>query len=83
MEQSVEEKIRDLKLTIEQHQRNQTRFELERDGATATLEQVREKLKNDFQVESSEDARTMLTDLDNQLAQDLSVAYALVEKING
>jgi len=75
---NTDEKVRQLKLEIEQVSRAAARAELERDQAKASVVKLREKLKNDFGVSTSEEAKALLASLESGLASALEDGFAAV-----
>ncbi len=75
---SVDEQVRQLKTEVEQIARNATRAELERDQAKASATQLREKLKTEFGVSTSEEAKALLLQLEGDLATALEDGFAAV-----
>jgi|JI10StandDraft_1071094.scaffolds.fasta_scaffold189962_2 hypothetical protein len=75
---NTDEKVRQLKSEIEQVSRAAARAELERDQAKASVVKLREKLKSDFGVSTSEEAKALLVELETALSSALEDGFAAV-----
>jgi hypothetical protein len=77
-----EDRIRELKMLIEQHQRTQTRAELEQDAARATVDKAKARLSTEFNVSDVTEAKAVLAEMTERLDQTIDAAFAMVEKAN-
>ena len=74
-----DDRIRQLKTSIEQARLAQTRAELERDSANANVVKVRARLKEEFGLEDLAKAREVLARLETDLAKSIDDAYTTLE----
>lgn len=64
---AIEDQLREIRTTISQVQGKKARAQVELDNANERLETARTTLKEDFGVETTDEARTKLTDLQAEL----------------
>ncbi len=71
---AIEDKIREIRTSISQAQARTTRAQVERDAAQDRLDEAKRTLKEEFGVESTDDARAQLSALQKQLQDEIALA---------
>jgi hypothetical protein len=80
MADDAADRIKTIRSQIDSATQAKVRADMERDAAVATQTSMRQRLKDEFGVETSEDAQRVLTELDAELETRLSVVEAALGK---
>jgi F0F1-type ATP synthase membrane subunit b/b' len=82
MSEDVEQQVRDIKARIQQAQARRARAEVERDTARAAADKARDMLKTEYGVETPDEARAVLAQLELDLDQAIQDAQQALERTN-
>ena len=74
-------KVRDIQTRIEAAQRARVKSEQDKDRASASVDQIRRTLDSEFGVTTIEDARAVLTKLEDELSEEIKAVQAALDEI--
>lgn len=77
---SVEDKLREIRTSISQVQGKKARAQVEFEAATERRELARRTLKEEFQVETNDDARAKLAQLQGELDDSVAAVVKALEE---
>lgn len=77
---AIEDQLRELRTAISQAQGRKARAQVELDNAEARVEEASKTLKEDFGVETKEQAREKLTELQAELDAAVAEVEAALEE---
>jgi NADP-dependent 3-hydroxy acid dehydrogenase YdfG len=82
MSEFIEQQVQEIKNKIATAQKKQVRAEHVYDSAKAAVEKIKDRLKDEFGVETVEEAQAMLSNLEVELNKSLESAREALSKVS-